>query len=405
MAIKAGELIHVGNAVLLNRLQTAGPGNVNINTERINELGNYDAVAVVRDTPDLSFSMESLDVSAEVEALLTGNDFGADPAGTEYDLSLCRYLDVLSQFKRGRTDANPFDVIGSAVVPSLFMESMSYRFGLRDNASQSATLRGDSIYYAEGSAFAEEVAGTGTPSQVVALTHPAIPYEGDTVNGTRYAAGVMLVESQTRLFPGTDYTEADNAGTTEITILEATTETIRVVYQSADVASYPQISHAAASATRPAAVKGRDIEIRVGGNTVSDRWSGVQSVNVDWRATIERDEELGNQNVVAMDYSDVPEVSGTLDLKSRDFPELIARIKQQAGVSGTEVVGPLQYVSLPLDIIIHSPTDGSVVKTLYVPDAQFTLPGYSGQVQNKLTMSFPFESDTGSLSVFKGARA
>ena len=41
MAIKAGQIIHTGDTVLVQRLQTAGPGNLNIPTQKIYELGNY----------------------------------------------------------------------------------------------------------------------------------------------------------------------------------------------------------------------------------------------------------------------------------------------------------------------------------------------------------------------------
>lgn len=401
MAIKAGELIHAGGQVLFDRLQTAGPGNLSVPQETIYELGNYKSVAIVRDIPDLSFSLESLDVSAEVEALLTGGNFSTDPAGTEYKLAESLPIDIVSQFKAGRTAAAPFDVIASAAAPFLAVESVSYRFGLRDNASQSVQLRGDSLFFNDASAFIQETAGTNMPNQVINFANAPLLYSGDTVAGPRYALSVTLVKGGRRLTPGVDYTET----VTAVTILDAvpTTESVRIVYQSATVASYPQASHALASAVRPAAVKGRDIEIKVGGSAITDRWSSVQSVNVDYRVQLERDEELGNQQIVNQDY-DVPEVSGTVELKPRDAAELIERVRQIAGVSGTEVVGPLQSVLLPIEIVIHSPDDGQTLKTLYVPDARFTLPGFSGQVRQKLNVSFAFQSDSGDLSVYKGAK-
>lgn len=402
MAIKSGELIHVGNLVLVDRIQTGGPGNLNIPTEKIYELGNYESVATVRDIPDLTFSMESLDVSCEVEAMLLGQDFSAFIGGEVLDLSDARPLDVVSQFKRGKLDADAFDVLASAAIPYLTLESMSYRFGLRDNASQNASLRGDSVFYANASAYVQEEAGSGTPGQTITFANAPIPYNGDSVAGTRYALAVTVVEDGKRLTPGAEYSET----ATDITLVDAVDagKTVRVVYQSLVVANYPQASHAVASATRPAAVKGKDIEIRVGGNTVTDRWSSVQSVNVDWRVTLERDEELGSQQIVAQDF-DVPEVSGTVEIKPRDAAELIDKVKQVANVSGDEVVGPYSSQPLSLDIIIHSPDDGTVLKTLHVPDARFTLPGYQGRVQQKLTVQMGFESDGGVLQAINGARA
>ena len=48
---------------------------------------------------------------------------------------------------------------------------------------------------------------------------------------------------------------------------------------------------------------------------------------------------------------------------------------------------------------------GTVLKTHYVPDARFTIPGYEGRVQQKLTQTVNFESDAGVLETYKGVRA
>ncbi len=107
MPINGGDLIHVGNQVLIDRAQTAGPGQVTINTDKIYELGNFRSIGQVRDTPDLSFTLECFDVSTEFEALVTGTQTEADvdgiPAGTAFDLATARPIDVASQFKAGKS--------------------------------------------------------------------------------------------------------------------------------------------------------------------------------------------------------------------------------------------------------------------------------------------------------------
>lgn len=409
MAVKGGDLIHVGNQVLLDRAQTAGPGQVNIPTEKIYELGNYQSVGTVLDIPDLSFPVESFDASAELEALLLGRNFATDTAGQMYDVAASLPVDVASQFKAGRSAASPFDVKVGVSVPCLYLEQLSYKFGLQENASQSATFKGDSIFYTPGSVFVQEAVGTGTAGQVVVLANDAYPYKGDVVSGDRYALAVTL-KSGKRLKYGLDFTE-EATGTGDARAVEVTinasvpvTDTIRISYSSDTVANYPQASHAAASATRPAAIRGRHIKVFVGGVDVTDEWTGVQSVSVDWRVTLDRDLEFGNDEVVSQDF-DVPTCNGSIDFKPKDPLQLYTRIAQIAGAaSETEVVGALQQAILPLDIVLHSPTDGSVLKTLHVPDARFTVPGYSGRVQQKLTVSFTFESESGVLQVFKGAR-
>lgn len=516
MAIKGGDLIHVADQILIDRAQTAGPGDVTINSEKIFELGNYLSLASVYDTPDLSFSLESFDASAEFEAALlrktfdvkngtqtfsitgspTGGTFtitfsgqtttalaynatpaavqtalealsnvavgeatvtgyagsvytvvfsgatvtGASvpvatasatgltggttpgvtivgsrggvalPDGTALKPAAALPVDVAAAFKPGQNAANAYNVVGSVAIPFLTLESLSYKFGISENASQSATLRGDSMFYSKSATYIDEFAGTNTAGQTVTLTHPAIVYKGDTTNGTRYALSVST-STGTRLSYGADFTEAATgagpgyAVTLTITDAIATTDTIRVIYASTDTATYPQLSHAAVSAVRPAAIRGRNIEVFIGGRAVSDKWTSVQSVNVDWRVTLEKDEELGNAQAVSQSF-DVPEVSGSVEVKPRDFEDLYTKICEVAGVTLGEVAGPLTTRPLSLIVVLHSPDTGAVLKTIEVPDARFTLPGYSGQAGQgqKLTVTFNWTSDTGDMTVWKGAK-
>jgi hypothetical protein len=407
MAIKGGDLIHVGNQILIDRAQTAGPGQVNIPTEKIYELGNYFSVAQIRDIPDLTFSLDSLDVSAEFESLLVGADFTGMTDGTELLVAKSLPIDVASEFKAGFTAASPYNVVGSVATPYLALETLSYKFGVSDKATQSATLKGDSCYYSPGSTYIEETAGSNAANQDIPLAHKAYPFNGDVVAGTRYTLSVCLASGH-RLSYGSDFTETvtgtGDTRTVHVIILAAvpTTDKVRIIYASDTVAAYPQVSHAAASATRPAAIKGRDIEVFIGGTDPANRWTSVQSVQIDYKVTLNADLEFGNAQIVAQDY-DVPDVSGSVEIKPRDYAELYDKVAAVANLATrAEVAGPLTTAPLELLVKLHSPDDGSVIKALYVPDARFTFPGMQGQVQQKQTVTFNFDSDTGDLRVYKG---
>lgn len=397
MAIKAGQIIHTGNdTVLIDRLQTAGPGDLNIPTEKIYELGNYQSVATIRDVPDLSFNMESFDVSTEVEQLLTGGDPTSGIA-----MNAAKTVDVVSPFKAGQQAGAPFDVVSSVALPNLIVESLSYRFGLRDNARQTVGLRGDSIFYCPGSAYVQTVAGTGTAGQTIASEHPAYVYRD--ANGPHRVLSV--VAGNKRLSQGADYTEdaVPASGTTTVTITLVkpvpVTDQIRVVYSTPDVRNYPQTVHAT-TAVKPAAVRGRDIDIYVGGVDVGNKLTGVQSVTLDWRVTLEKDEEFGNYYAVAQDF-DVPVVNGNIEIKPTDPADFFAKLRRFTGVAAEEVIGTHLAVPLALDIVIKDAANsGAVLKRLHVDDARFTVPGYQAQVEQKLTVSVPWESDGGNLVVF-----
>lgn len=409
MAVKGGDLLHVGDRVLIERAQTAGPGQVTLAAEKVYELGNYQSIATIYDIPDLSFTVDSLDASAALEAMLCGKTIVGAAAGTKYDLAAALPLDVVSQFKKGRSDAAPYEIEGSVAITYLTLESVSYRFGLKDKAQQTATLKGDSIYYNPGSAYMQSATGTNVINQQIVLAHNAYPYNGAVIDGTKYALGVKL-RSGKRLAFGTDYTEtvtgAGAAKFVKVVILEAlaTNEIVDIVYNSDTVATYLQAAHTAPTAVRPAAIRGRDIEVFLDGTSLADRWTSVQSVQVDWQVTLEKDEEFSNTQAVSQDF-DVPVVNGNIVIKPRDYADLFEKVSQTAGSATlNESAGAITTVTMPLTFVLHSPDDGSVLKTLHIPDARINVPGYQGQVQQKLQVTFNFESDTGVLEIYHGAK-
>ncbi|GAB3863324.1 hypothetical protein GCM10028801_30680 [Nocardioides maradonensis] len=478
--IKAGSLIHVGNgSTVIDRIQTGGPGQLNIPVEKIYELGNYKSVASVRDVPDLTFSLDSLDVSTEIETLLTkayaGRNVtdgvmsatstgltsataaftsadagrmvivaGAGVGGGELvttiasvtnattvvlanpsvaavsaaavriapngiDLATCAPADFASQFKAGLTASNPYLVTDSVAVPFVYLESMSYRFGLRDNASQQASLRGDSIFYNPGATYIEETAGTGSTSQAVVTAHPAYQLaDGDqrrvlsvSVGSKRLAFGVDYAETYGTVTAG--------AAVTTVTLVDAvaTTDKVRIVYSSPTSLTYSQSVHADTT-VKPAAVKGIDIDVYVGGYNPNDisgsqanRLRMVQAVQADWKVTLDKDEEFGNHFAVGQDF-DVPDVSGSVTLKPRDAAELLSVVRKISGVTdATKVVGAQTAVPLALDIVIKHPDTGAHLKRIHVDDARFTAPGFQGQVQQKLSVELQWTSDEGGLLVFE----
>lgn len=474
MSIKAGSVAQLGDAILLDRIQTGGPGQINIPEEKIEELGDYQSVGYVLDTPDVTYSLESFDAGIELEEILLGLAPGSTVDHGVLDLSLAKPLDVVGLFKPGKTAASPDVAVGCAVAPYLALESLEYRFGITDNGQVTGSLRGDSIYYNRGSAYTETFAAgavlvtnkalasnvatltvgtghgfspadkivvvgvdstfngsytlTGTTTTTISyaktaadvtsvaasgavskseftLAHLAYPYNGDTVTGTRYALSVSDSDGQ-RYRANVDYTETVTGSGFSKTVKVVLTGTqlptvggaVKVSYASSVGATVS--GFAADGVTRPAAVKGRNIVVKIDGVV----WADVQSVSAGIRFTLDSDRELGNDNVVSRDF-DTPDVSGSLQIKPRKSDALMDRLKIITGVSSDyEVMGALQRASLPLDIELHSPTDGSVIKTIYCPDARFTLPGYSGRVRTKTTFDMNFTSPTGVLEVIRGTR-
>lgn len=398
--------------MLIERLQNAGPGTLNIPTEKIYELGNYESVATVRDVPDLTFTLESLDVSTDIEALLTDQD----PGVAEIDLGTAKPLNVATQIKQGKKAASPFDVAMSVALPYLTLESASYRFGLRDNASQTFSLSGDSIFYCPGAVFIDEAAGTNVDGQTIVTTHPAYNYTD--ANGTRRILAVVV--GTKRLTYGPDYTlsngaaNGSGAAVVTVTITEAVpaSETIRVVYSSSDLRTYPQAVHTPAT-LKPAAVRGKDIDVYIGGydpddvaGSAANKWTGVQSATIDWRVTLQEVEEFGNYFAVERDF-DVPTANGTIEILPRDPADLFRKLREITGVAASnEVIGAGTAVPLALDIVIKDGENGGVpLKRFHIDDARFSVPGYSPRPEQNVTMSLTWESDSGKLLIYRDLTA
>lgn len=448
MAIKSGQILHVGNAapaapvagmpnfagqgILIDRLQTAGPGDLNIPEERIKELGNYRSIATIRDVPDLSFSLESLDVSLEIERLLCG----ATQAATSLDLAQAKPIDIASQFKAGTQAANPFAIVNAVALPHLYLESMSYRFGLRDNATQSATLRGDSIFYIPGQAYIEEFLGTGALNTFT-TAYTVLPYEFTTPPTIRRAilsaTRIPVSGSSTRLTFGVDFTETAVSGKRAINLLDSngdpfnlpTGDKLRIVYGSSDSHPYNGYGYNNAGALagamgvhqdatiKPATVRGKHIDVFVApagytwaatyDNNLIYKWTDVQSVNVDWRATVERDEEFGNAAAVSIDYSDIPEVTGSIEIRPRGPQQMMDKIRLASGVTEpTQVIGADVSVPIDVHIVVRDPRNGvTPLKRWYLPSVTLTMPGYQGQIDQKLNQTINFSSDTGALNVIE----
>lgn len=397
MAIKAGQILHVGGGFVVDRIQSAGAGSINVNTERIEELGNYNAVATLRDTPDLSFEMETVDMSTELHQLLFGAASG-DAAGTVYAVETDLVpLNILSPFKA----QGAFNSVRGLIIPFLNVESLAWSSSLDNVVALTVGLRGDSIYYVPGGVYEETFDGDAI---VTVFTYGggtggvAGPSLKTVVGGVDWFVLDVMVDN-VRLRRDIDYTDTNSAIT--FTSAPATgTDNIRIVYGNAAEPTYGTGVHKPVATGAPAGVKARFVEIQFGGGQTV--WTGLQSASMEWRATLERDEELGNPLVVDQDF-DVPDVTGSFTMKAATAANLFDQILAIQGITSPDIVNAIEEPpQVDLRFLIKDPEDGTTLQTLQVPDAQFDPVAISGQVGSKLEVDFAFTSAGGDLNVVKG---
>jgi hypothetical protein len=435
VAIKAGQILHDINGFVIDRIQTGGPGALNIPEEKIYELGNKNSVATVRDIPDLSFDLESLDVSTEFESvLLAQTPIAAASIGTtgdEFDFNNSVPIDVISPFKSSNA---AYDIVRGLVVPCLSLERVTYRFGVRQNAVQQFMLKGDSIYYTPGVPHWEEVNYAGGVNDDYDFTFPGAggsptPIDFVEQGNTYQALSVTLVNTATggykRLFfddvAGSGY--ENQAGGFRITADygsgtgEGQYNKVRFTYASdgGTGVSYTQDGNSPTAnnalhkvhqgtSVKPAAVRGKDIKVYVSDDVNTGTWTlfrGVQTVEMTRSVNLENDEELGNHHYVTQDYV-TPDVTGSFSVKPIDTADLWAQIAQITGVDASQVIGPQTTTTVGVKAEILDPEDGNILKTIHVPDARFQVPGLSGRANQKLETTFNFTSDGGRISVYDG---
>ena len=406
MTIKSGKILTIGNAFLVDRLQTSGPGNLNIPTEKIYETGNELAVATLRDVPDLTYDMESFDVSIETESMLTGipvADWPSLPDGTVIDLGDAKPIDIISPYKAAGTSKT---TVRGVAIPQLTLENTTYRFGVGASATQTYTLRGDAVYFIPGTPYYQVFTGNGVGPYTLTNTALRTVEKGDDI----FALSVCVMYADgtyKRLFHGTDYTDTATAVTIVDAAVAPVDASVRVVYGSATAATFAQALHPTAS-VKPAAVRGKDIDLYVAvdtgvGQTLM-RWQGVQSVDITRAVNVEVQDELGNPHHVTSDY-DQPDVTGTITMRPGTVEYLFDRVAQVTNTPTNEIANLLTSEPLELQIRIHHPETGAALKTLRIPDARIEPPGPQARANQRLEVSMPFSSDSGALEIIKGLPA
>lgn len=168
MAYNAGKIMTFGgNNNLVQRLTTSGPGSLNIPTERIRETGNELTVSVERDVADLSFELESLDMSIATEAMFARLDPTEMDDGDIITLGDAKPIHIIAPIKGAGTSKT---ALRGVAWPDLTIESAQYRFGVGQNATQSFTLRGDSQYGIKGTPYSEEFGAKGVTRTITGTT-------------------------------------------------------------------------------------------------------------------------------------------------------------------------------------------------------------------------------------------
>lgn len=415
MAMKGGQILHIGgSATIIDRLQSAGLGDVNIGTDTIRETGNYLNVDKVLQDPDLTFSMESLDVTTEIEALLCGFTDGgtAHADGTEYLFSDMGALNIISPWK-SEAAGSAGTVDGGVVLPGYYVSRASYRFGVDDNAGETFELSGSEAYLARYLPVNEEFTlASGTTAYQLAAS--AVLHRVGGYDSTEYKHVLGVVVDGVTLVEDTDYTVNDTSANPElvtVTLTSAPTtgSKMQVAYFSTATAAFNDNIFPTAT-VKPGAVRGRDIKVyfhvNASGAEASGRVriGGVQSVTAEATKNVALEREMGALLPIGRTVES-QDVNGEIGLHPASQTAFFQQMRRITGVASSEVIGIINDFQTGIEIEILDPSDrGTTLKTLFIEDAKIQVPGTPARAGAVIDFSLRWESVTGELYIYKGAR-
>jgi hypothetical protein len=277
MSVQAGEILHVAGNNVIDRIQSAGLGNVQVPIERILEVGNRETVDKIPGEPDFTFSMESLDVSVELLAFLSGQVSGSGSASVAESLADGTSFDWLDVAGRAVNITSPWKdpATGSAgvveaghLIPGYYVTRLAYRYGVTDNASQSVDLSGGAFFYGEFAPTEAFFTGDGATDAFVTPNN-AVGYRKGGADGSTFKSVFGVIVDGTLQTEDVDYvvtpgTVGAGARTITFTTAPATGADVRVCYFTNAAKAFPQSVHAS-TLVKPGAVRGRNIRIGRGG--------------------------------------------------------------------------------------------------------------------------------------------
>ena len=416
MSIHAGSILHLGGNNVIDRIQSAGLGDARVPTEVIREVGNREVVDKVPGDPDFTFTLESLDVTDEIEAWLagqsgtgTGSAAGpgaANPDGTAYDWLDCKMVNIPSPWKDPAT-GSAGTVESGHLVPGYYPTRIRYRMGVTDNATVEVELGGGSYYYAEAAPIEEFANGDGS-DVTFSTTDPAIGYRKGGAEGTTFRRIFGVIVDGELMIPNVDYTESGpvdaTAQTVTITFTDAPavgTRNIKFCYFTSAAKSFPQTVHAS-TVVKPGAVRGRNICVKIGSAAV--KIGNVQSFELEATVDGEIEREFCNEEPVGRTINGF-DCNGSVTVRSKNSDAFFDLLSKATGVARGEVIGFLNTHEEPLRIEIQNPKNpAQILKTLYVSDAIFSIPGTPARVNTPTDFVLSFESRRGSYIAYKGAK-
>jgi hypothetical protein len=367
MSVHAGEILHLGSQTVIDRIQSAGLGDVRLPIETIREVGNREVVDKVPGEPDFTFTMESLDVFDR-------------PHGLPHRTARHR---LRLRDRSGRDRSGPH-FIRLARLPvrqhRVALEEPGHGFGgrCRGRAPDPRLLRAQAALSLRR--HRQRHSGSGAWRRRVLLRRVrAVRAAGDR---RRLDRGLRLLQSgdplPTRWLQRDDlpvglrrHRQRDSSRPRAWTTRSPAERQVPAARRRRSPSSphrptrrtsgsatsvrppgtFPQTVHAS-TVVKPGAVRGRNIRILVNGS----RLGGVQSAELEATVEGEVERELGTEDIVGFSVTGT-DATGSFTVRAKDRDAFFDLLQAVTGVARTEVYGWFNDNTVDLQIQIENPRD------------------------------------------------
>lgn len=420
MSVHAGTILTVAGRTVLQRVQSAGLGNVNIPKDTIREVGNELVVDKVPTEPDFTFTIESLAVDCDIEAMLHGKrasgggSNGAssgDADGTEYPWETCESINILSPWKDHKT-GSAGHVEAGHLVPGYYPTRIRYEVTTTGNFTTTVDIAGGSFFYGKFAPVEDAFSGDGVVA-AFATTRSAVELRRGGAAGTTFKMVFGVLVNGVPMVEGDDYDVTGGGNATAnapatVTFraghIPANGARVRVAYFTTASEDYPQSVHRTAIVL-PGAVRGRHVCVSIApaGSSTFHKLGKVQSFNLEGTYDTAVERELCNEEPTGRTVNGV-DCNGAVTVRSRDASDFFNFLEDITGIdTDEELVGYINQNPVQLKIEVLNPRNlGETLKTLYVKDALFDIPGTPARVNTPTDFAMNWSAQDGTYSAFKG---
>jgi len=365
----------------------------NFPSTNINELGNPHLAGVTTDIPEVSTTFQAMDVSIKLFSALTGST-AADWAAGGVDINQLGEFDAIGVVR----DANVADFVKSIHLRKCMITGFTYSYSVDAEATEEYTASGNEKRWFKYDVIVDEFAAAAASPRPLTQT-PILLKNGD------YALSVVLDGLYLDEVAGAPATEEYSIDPAVPNISFADVVAIRlVVVYHANPAGNNWTD--VLDTTIPAAIRGKNIPVTIATNDI-DRVQSVtirgtfpnevikEMGNTSVVGTITQVPEVtGDISVLDTDMELIAlfttgqlNPSGVTEFRDCEFTAsgLSLEVRLHEPASGCGNTGP-------------------VLKTVYIPAITITSEGHTTNVGGNATQTFAYKSTTAECLVYSGSR-